>query len=127
MGYASVLLQSSHPLEIACKGFLELPRAERCFLLDSDGRQIGANINSPHAQVVSDPRFAPLRDAAGGTGRAGTISAAPSHARTRVQVTRPYLSAATATPCITISIASRSAASVAYCAATSADEAHGSH
>lgn len=105
LGYASVLLQSSHPLDVACKSFLELPRAERCFLLDSDGCQIGSNINSPHAQVETDLRFAPLRDAAGANwSRRHYFRRAISRPE-KVQVTRPYLSAATATPCITVSIA----------------------
>lgn len=105
LGYASVLLQSSHPLEVACQGFLDLPRAERCFLLDSEGRQIGANINSRTSQVTSNPRFAPLRAADGANwSRRHYFRRAISRPE-KVQVTRPYLSAATATPCITISIA----------------------
>ncbi|MCC6302463.1 MAG: EAL domain-containing protein [Gammaproteobacteria bacterium] len=105
LGYASVLLQSSHPLEIACKGFLELARAERCFLLDGEGRQIGANVNSPHSRLESDPCFTPLRDADGANwSRRHYFRRAISRPE-KVQVTRPYLSAATATPCITISIA----------------------
>lgn len=107
MGYASVLLQSSHPLEVACKGFLELPRAERCFLLDGEGRQVGASVDSPHSRVESDPCFAPLRDADGANwSRRHYFRRAISRPE-KVQVTRPYLSAATATPCITISIAFR--------------------
>jgi EAL domain-containing protein (putative c-di-GMP-specific phosphodiesterase class I) len=105
LGYASVLLQSSHPLEVACKGFLDLPRAERCYLLDSDGRQIGANISSPHAQVESDRRFAPLRNAAGANWSRRHYFRRAISRPDKVQVTRPYLSAATATTCITVSIA----------------------
>ncbi|MGE0370571.1 MAG: EAL domain-containing protein, partial [Gammaproteobacteria bacterium] len=128
MGYASVLLQSSHPLEIACKGFLELPRAERCFLLDSDGRQIGANINSPHAQVESDPRFAPLRHAAGANWSRRHYFRRAISRPDKVQVTRPYLSAATATPCITISIAFKVRGERrVLCGDLRWDEAHGSH
>jgi EAL domain-containing protein (putative c-di-GMP-specific phosphodiesterase class I) len=105
LGYASVLLQSSHPLEVACKGFLELPRAERCFLLDGEGRQLGSNINAPHAHVESDRRFAPLRDAAGANWSRRHYFRRAISRPDKVQVTRPYLSAATATPCITVSIA----------------------
>ncbi|MCC6209253.1 MAG: EAL domain-containing protein [Gammaproteobacteria bacterium] len=105
VGYATVLLQSSHPLDVACKGFLDLPRAERCFMLDGEGRQIGANINSPHSRMESNPRLVPLRDADGANwSRRHYFRRAISRPE-KVQVTRPYLSAATATPCITISIA----------------------
>jgi EAL domain-containing protein (putative c-di-GMP-specific phosphodiesterase class I) len=105
LGYASVLLQSSHPLEVACKGFLDLPRAERCFLLDGDGRQIGSNINAAHARLESDLRFAPLRDAAGANWSRRHYFRRAISRPDKVQVTRPYLSAATATSCITVSIA----------------------
>lgn len=105
IGYASVLLQSSHPIEVACKGFLELPRAERCFLLDGDGRQLGPNVHSPHAQLDTDPRFAPLRSAAGADWSRRHYFRRAISRPDKVQVTRPYLSAATATPCITVSIA----------------------
>jgi len=105
LGYASVLLQSSHPLEVACKGFLELPHAERCFLLDGEGRQIGANISAPHAHVETDRRFAPLRDAAGANWSRRHYFRRAIVRPDKVQVTRPYLSAATATSCITVSIA----------------------
>jgi EAL domain-containing protein (putative c-di-GMP-specific phosphodiesterase class I) len=105
IGYTSVLLQSNRPLEVACRGFLELPRAERCFLLDGNGSQIDNNFNAPHAQVASDPRFAPLKNARGANWSRRHYFRRAIARPERVQVTRPYLSAANAMPCVTVSIA----------------------
>lgn len=105
IGYTSVLLQSNRPLEVACRGFLDLPLAERCFLLDGNGRQIDNNFNAPHAQVASDPRFTPLKNARGANWSRRHYFRRAIARPEKVQVTRPYLSAANATPCVTVSIA----------------------
>lgn len=105
LGYASVLLQSDHPLEVACQGFLELPRAERCFLLDAGGLQIGENVNPPGTRTAGSPRYEPLRDAKGANWSRRHYFRRAIARPGKVQVTRPYLSAASATPCITASIA----------------------
>jgi hypothetical protein len=105
LGYSSVLLKAGQPLEISARSFLELPRAERCFLLDADGLQIGSNVNAPHLKIDANLRFAPLRDAQGANwSRRDYFRRAIAHPE-KVHVTRPYLSAASATPCVTVSIA----------------------
>jgi len=104
IGYASVLLSAGRTLEDACQGFLELPRAEMCYLLDREGRQVGANVIAPHASGRGDPRFAPIAGAP-----QARWSRRPYFRRAvgqfgKVQVTRPYLSSASAHMCRTLSI-----------------------
>ena len=47
IGHAASLIESGIPLSHAASGFLDLPGAERCYLLDSEGRQIGENMINP--------------------------------------------------------------------------------
>lgn len=104
IGYAASLLESGIPLAQAAGGFLQLPGAERCFLLDGEGRQIGHNIiNDRHPPAV-DKRYAPLINADGANwSRRYYFRRALDHAG-KVQVTRPYLSITGANQCITVSI-----------------------
>ncbi|HWA12355.1 MAG TPA: EAL domain-containing protein [Burkholderiales bacterium] len=104
IGYAASLLESGIPLAQAAGGFLQLPGAERCFLLDGEGRQIGQNIiNDRHPPAV-DPRYAPLVNADGANwSRRYYFRRALDHPG-KVQVTRPYLSLTGANQCITVSI-----------------------
>jgi EAL domain-containing protein (putative c-di-GMP-specific phosphodiesterase class I) len=104
IGYAASLLESGIPLAQAAGGFLQLPGAERCFLLDSEGRQIGQNIlNDRHPPAV-DKRYAPLINADGANwSRRYYFRRALDHPG-KVQVTRPYLSITGANQCITVSI-----------------------
>lgn len=83
IGYASVLLAAGCPLDVACQGFLELPRAERCFLLDDEGRQIGQKSVRPAPGLPV--RLAIYRCAMGvaRTGHAVIISVARSPAPAR--------------------------------------------
>ncbi len=104
--YSSVLLKSGMPLEIACASFLELPRAQFCYLLDANGMQIGSNVYAPHLHVTSpDPRYAPLSDARGANWSRRHYFRRAIAQPERVHVTRPYLSVTRATPCLTTSIA----------------------
>ena len=106
IGYSSVMLKSGRPLETACASFLELPRAQFCFLLDANGLQIGSNVYAPHLKVTPpDPRYAPINDARGANwSRRHYFRRAISQPE-KVHVTRPYLSVTRATPCLTTSIA----------------------
>ncbi|HEX4984682.1 MAG TPA: EAL domain-containing protein [Burkholderiales bacterium] len=104
IGYAASLLESGLPLAHAANGFLELPGAERCFLLDAEGRQIGENQTHARHVAVSDPRYAPVANAQGANwSRRFYFRRALEHPG-KVQVTRPYLSIAGANQCITVSI-----------------------
>ncbi|HVY05389.1 MAG TPA: EAL domain-containing protein [Burkholderiales bacterium] len=106
IGYAASLIESGIPLSHAASGFLDLPGAERCFLLDSDGRQIGENTTHSRQAAVRDPRYNPVANAHGANwSRRYYFRRALEHPG-KVQVTRPYLSIAGANQCITVSIGS---------------------
>ena len=85
-------LQAGLGMAEACAGFLQLERADLCFLLDEDGAQIGANVlhkTPPPATRLPHP-FAPLLDV--GSAR---WSRRPYFRRAMatmglLQVTRPY-------------------------------------
>lgn len=107
LGRASVMLANGGSIAEACRDFLELPLAERCYLLDENGMQIGNSVHARGAGTTLDPRFAPLDDARGANwSRRHYFRRATAHPG-KVQVTRPYLSIASATSCITASIAFR--------------------
>lgn len=104
---ACARVEAGQPLEAACADFLELPLGERCFLLDGDGVQIGTNVDARGAHGMQDPRFGPLHDAHGANWSRRHYFRRAIACPCRVQVTRPYLSVASATPCVTVSIAFR--------------------
>jgi EAL domain-containing protein (putative c-di-GMP-specific phosphodiesterase class I) len=104
IGYAASLLESGIPLAQSAGGFLQLPGAERCFLLDGDGRQIGHNVLNDRQPPHVDRRYAPLLNAEGANwSRRYYFRRALDHPG-KVQVTRPYLSITGANQCITVSI-----------------------
>jgi EAL domain-containing protein (putative c-di-GMP-specific phosphodiesterase class I) len=106
IGYAASLIESGIPLMHAASGFLDLPGAERCYLLDSAGRQIGENMINPRQMAIADQRYSPLENAKGANwSRRFYFRRALEHPG-KVQVTRPYLSIAGANQCITVSIGS---------------------
>jgi EAL domain-containing protein (putative c-di-GMP-specific phosphodiesterase class I) len=100
-------LQRGEPFSRSARSFLELPAAERCYLLDEHGRQIGRNLVSPANRAAFDPRFAPLHDVDG-----ANWSARPYFRRAmlepgRIQRTRPYLSINGPRMCMTLSVTVR--------------------
>lgn len=107
LGYASVLIVGGHAFPEACKGFLELPLANFCYLLDRDGRQIGQNVwntrSTPDAAQPSQ-RYRPLASASEARWSRRPYFRRAIRQLDRVQVTRPYLSASTAELCVTLSV-----------------------
>lgn len=107
---AAQALKAGATLEQASIAFLALVLAERCYVLDARGHQVGASLLAGRALAQADPRFAPLADAPGANfGRRHYFR----HAVARpdaVHVTRPYLSISTAQLCVTVSIAIQSGA-----------------
>ncbi len=104
IGHAASLLESGLPLSHAAQGFLDLPGAERCYLLDEQGRQLGENLINARRVSVADPRYGPLASAQGANWSRRFYFLRALEQPGRVQVTRPYLSIAGANPCITVSI-----------------------
>ncbi len=107
LGYAASLMEAGMPAHAACGGFLELPDAERCFVLGEDGVQRTSNLTPPGQPDTTGGRFNPLGDAAGANwSRRHYFRRALEHPG-RVQVSRPYLSLAGARPCVTLSMCLR--------------------
>lgn len=102
--HAGSMLEAGSPIRESCTGFLELPRSERCFLLDRNGMQIGSNLVSTTCLMGPHLSYAPLLDtSAANWSRRPYFRSARSEPGT-VHVTRPYLSIVTATKCMTLSI-----------------------
>ncbi|MBI3901951.1 MAG: EAL domain-containing protein [Nitrosomonadales bacterium] len=89
----------------ACQCFLDLPRTERCYLLDKEGRQLGGNFISYSAPSLSDPRFKPLADSRDATWARRHYFRRAIGKPGEIQVSRPYLSIAGGNMCVTLSVA----------------------
>ena len=90
----------------AIQGFLALPNAEFCYLLDSQGRQVGENVWHPsYTTSVLNERFVPVSNIGGARwARRPYFRSAINHIN-KPHATRPYLSSSSAHICITISMA----------------------
>lgn len=104
---AGYCMEAGMEQDAACRIFLCLPHALRCFVLDGDGRQMGANMRGLHASTADDPRFAPLAEAAGARWSRRPYFRRAVHQMGLVQLTRPYLSLTGAHLCVTLSMAVR--------------------
>jgi EAL domain-containing protein (putative c-di-GMP-specific phosphodiesterase class I) len=87
----------------ACSGFLDLPEAERCYLLDMGGRQQGDNLLSSSARSVTDPRFKPLADSSNAIWVRRHYFRRAISQPGEIQVSRPYLSISGGNMCVTLS------------------------
>ena len=101
LGYASTLLAAGRTLQEACAGFLELPRSERCYLLDSTGCQVSRNLLS--RRIAPTPALATFQNTAQARwSRRPYFRRALEHPG-KVQITRPYRSIASSILCVTVS------------------------
>jgi EAL domain-containing protein (putative c-di-GMP-specific phosphodiesterase class I) len=89
----------------ACQALLELPRAERCYLLDNNGRQLGDSFASPRSSSLFDPRFQPLNDSSDAIWARRHYFWRAANRPGEVQASRPYLSIAGGNMCVTLSVA----------------------
>lgn len=116
--YIDHFLAAAHRLEqgmgiwAACAALLEMPRAERCFILDGEGRQVGTNALPATRNDTVDPRFAPLLEARGAIWSRRHYFRRAMAQPGVVQTSRPYLSIVGASMCVTLSIAIRRAGKV---------------
>ena len=101
---ASWLIVDGQTMEQACQGLLEQPKVERCYLLDIDGYQLGANLAASRRLRPPDPRFAPLADASGAIWSRKPYFRRAVEAPGQVQISRPYLSITGANMCVTFSV-----------------------
>lgn len=107
MGGCAVLLEEGLPMEEACRGFLQLERADCCFMLDEQGRQVGRNVRASQPFGAPDSQYRTMSQS-----RHARWSRRPYFRRAienvgKVQVTRPYLSISSGLLCVTVSIAYR--------------------
>lgn len=107
MGGCAVLLEEGMPMDEACQAFLQLERADCCFLLDDQGRQVGRNVRPAHSAGPEESQYRALS-----INRHARWSRRPYFRRAvdnlgKVQVTRPYLSISSGVLCVTVSVAYR--------------------
>ncbi|WP_434632429.1 sensor domain-containing phosphodiesterase [Chromobacterium sp. CV08] len=102
---SAISLMQGTPFDLAAKPMLSLPDVIRCFLLDSEGRQIGRNLSSRQSAASLDPRFAPLADT---TGAVWSRRSYFQHAVDQpgvLYMSEPYLSMTDPRSCVTMSMA----------------------
>lgn len=86
---SALQLTAGDPLETACKKFLELPSADRCYVLDTNGMQITPSLLSPQIHADADPRFAPVADVQGANWSRRHFFRRAIAQQERVHITRP--------------------------------------
>ncbi|HJV06823.1 EAL domain-containing protein [Paludibacterium sp. dN 18-1] len=102
---SAIALMQGTPFEQAAMPMLAMPDVIRCFLLDSEGRQLGRNLNSQQAPKSTAPKFAPLADT---TGAVWSRRSYFQHAIDQpgvLYMSEPYLSMTDTRSCITLSMA----------------------
>jgi hypothetical protein len=103
---AGELLEAGQPMAQACAAFLSLAESDVCYLLSSDGSQVGENVRRGTAQVRADAagRFAPLWDAKGARWSRRPYFRRAVACPGQLQVTRPYPTMQSHRICVTLSI-----------------------
>jgi len=89
----------------AVRTLLELDCTERCYLVAADGSQIGACAEAERNISARDRRLKPMRPVTGTNWQTKPFFRRAIEAPGKVQITRPYLSAAGPKLCVTLSYA----------------------
>jgi EAL domain-containing protein (putative c-di-GMP-specific phosphodiesterase class I) len=89
----------------AVRALLDLGCTERCYLVASDGSQIGASAEAERNVSARDRRLKPIRPITGTNWQTKPFFRRAVETPGKVQITRPYLSAAGPKLCITLSFA----------------------
>jgi EAL domain-containing protein (putative c-di-GMP-specific phosphodiesterase class I) len=89
----------------AVRALLELECTERCYLVATDGSQIGASAESERRAAARDRRLTPIRPVTGTNWQTRPFFRRAIEAPGKVQITRPYLSATGPRLCVTLSYA----------------------
>jgi EAL domain-containing protein (putative c-di-GMP-specific phosphodiesterase class I) len=105
IGYAASLLGADRSLQEACRSFLELPEADVCYLLGSDGGQIGDNQWAAAGPAERSLAYEPLRDTQGARWARRPYFRRAVESVGKVQVTRPYRTLHGGGLCVTVSAA----------------------
>jgi len=97
-------LKAGEDANSACQKFLSLQGTERCYLLNSEGKQLGNNISLISSSNY-DPRFEPMADSRDAIWvRRHYFRRAMSFPEI-IQTSRPYLSITGGNMCVTLSVA----------------------
>jgi len=89
----------------AVRALLRLECTERCYLVASDGSQIGASAEVDRSAGSRDRRMKPMRPGTGTNWQTKPFFRRAIEEPGKVQITRPYLSAAGPKLCVTLSYA----------------------
>jgi len=89
----------------AVQGLLKLPSAQRCYLIGSDGLQIGANVEAESKIHSQDQRFEVVQPTEGTDWQTKPYFRRAVETPGKVQITRPYLSVLGPKLCVTLSFA----------------------
>jgi len=89
----------------AVQGLLKLPSAQRCYLIGSDGLQIGANVEAESMVHSQDQRFEVVQPVEGTDWQTKPYFRRAIESPGKVQITRPYLSVIGPKLCVTLSFA----------------------
>jgi EAL domain-containing protein (putative c-di-GMP-specific phosphodiesterase class I) len=101
---AAQKLKNNIPAEFSCTELLGLPKVERCYLINEDGKQQGSNMVSRMRSTIGDPRFTPLADAKDAIWSRRHYFRRAINNPGEIQISRPYLSIIGASMCITLSV-----------------------
>lgn len=88
----------------ACRDFLTLSQATRCYLLDEEGRQVRPNVVLRAIHADCSFHFAPLFDAEGANWSRRSYFRDAVASPGEVQMSRPYLSVNGDGQCVTLSV-----------------------
>lgn len=108
--YSAALLKGAARLsegevfDVAALPFMAEAAAIRCFLLDAEGRQVGANLSGVADSDGTMPRFSPLDDARGAIWSRRHYFRQAMKRFGELQVSRPYLSIVGEEQCVTLSL-----------------------
>jgi len=98
-------MESGIAFEPACMDFVGRDGVARCYLLDAEGVQIGANLTSPSRAEKADPRFLPLEDVSGARWFRRSYFRRAIGEPGQVHKSRPYLSLTGTHMCVTLAVA----------------------
>jgi hypothetical protein len=93
------------PLEVFARRVLELEGVIRFYVIDQDGQQCCANMESPLFAVTEDPRYAPLNDTGGASWRSRQYFRRACAVAGEVHVSSEYPSCTDGHTCTTLSVA----------------------
>ncbi|MEA3195379.1 MAG: hypothetical protein QOD26_3712 [Betaproteobacteria bacterium] len=89
----------------AARPLMDLPCTQRCYLMSSEGAQIGANLEAERNVSAREPRLEPMRPLDGTNWQTKPYFRRAIATPGAIQITRPYLSVTGPRLCVTVSLA----------------------